>query len=144
MGLWSKIKKEISRVGRKAGFDRSSKAWGTMATGAISGALAGGLAGGFVNPATWLAGAAIDAAGGMVAGDQIDNMDKAADRAAEADEKALELASRTELELSENNSEETPMLEDERRARLAAKYSLSKTSSLAKKSSASAGRKTIG
>lgn len=141
MGLWSKIKKEISRVGRKAGFDRSSKAWGTMATGAISGAITGAFVGGVPGA---IAGFGVGAAGGMIAGDQIDNMDKAADRAAEADEKALELASRTELELSENNSEETPMLEDERRARLAAKYSLSKTSSFAKKSSASAGRKTIG
>ncbi|MBE6400871.1 MAG: hypothetical protein E7037_02400 [Verrucomicrobia bacterium] len=141
MGFWSKIKKEVSRVGRKAGFDRSSKAWGTMATGAISGAITGAFVGG---PWGALAGAGIGAAGGMVAGDQLDNMDKAADAAADADKKALELASRTELELSENNAEETPALEDERRARLAAKYSLSKTSSFAKKSTASSGRKTIG
>lgn len=141
MGLWSKIKKEVSRIGRKAGLDRNSKSWGVMATGTATGALSGLALGG---PWGALAGGIIGAGSGMVAGDSVSGMDEAAKTAEKQQERALELASRTEIELSGNNSAEADIdaAGDLRRKRLAASYSLSQTSAFAPKKTA--GKSTIG
>lgn len=152
MGFWGSIKKEVSRFGRKMGFNRSSKAWfattvGTVAgagMGAVAGAAVGGPAGAVVGS---VVGGGVGFAGGAATGDQMDAISDANKTAEEQRERAIAMASRTEAELADNNTESgsAELMEDERRKRLAASYSLSRTagkSAFAPKSSS--GRKTIG
>lgn len=156
MGLWSKIKKTVSRTTRKAGLNKGHEAWVGAATGALTGVVSGALAGAAFGGVGAIPGAIIGGAAGGIsgyaAGGEAENQNDAAKLAEENAKKAQEIASRTEAELTSNNTEETEtgMLDDERRARLAASYSLSKTQSgstsdsFRKKQSSSKAKKTIG
>lgn len=156
MSFWSKIKKEVSRFGDKMNFDRSRKAWSaTIAgttVGTVAGAIGGTIAGGGPGAGTVIGGVAGAAAGyaaGSVAGDQMDAIDSANERTAKLQERAITMASRVEGELSSNNTEDAALndMERERRARLAASYSLSATRGVfnsSKTSAASGRRSTLG
>ena len=156
MGFWGKIKKEVSRFGDKMNFDRSRKAWSATIAGTATGAVAGGIGGAIAtggNPGgiAWggVAGATAGYLAGSVAGDQMDAIDSSNERTAKLQEQAVTMASRVEGELSSNNTEDAALndMERERRARLAASYSLSATRGAftsSKSSSASGRRSTLG
>lgn len=156
MSFWGKIKKEVSRFGDKMNFDRSRKAWSATIAGTATGAVAGGIGGAIAtggNPGgiAWggVAGATAGYLAGSVAGDQMDAIDSSNERTAKLQEQAISMASRVEGELSSNNTEDAALndMERERRARLAASYSLSATRGVfnsSKTSAASGRRSTLG
>lgn len=156
MSFWGKIKKEVSRFGDKMNFDRSRKAWSATIAGTTVGTVAGGIGGAIAtggNPGgiAWgaVAGGVAGYAAGSVAGDQLDAIDSSNERTAKLQEQAISMASRVEGELSSNNTEDAALndMERERRARLAASYSLSATRGVfnsSKTSAASGRRSTLG
>ncbi len=154
MGLWGKIKREVSRVNHKAGLDMNSTQWKYMSTGAAVGTIVGGVAGTVVsgfNPAGTVLGGVAGGTAGAVAGktaaDYKIETNEIADRNAALQEKAIAMSSRVEAELTDNNQGEEGLEADGelKRKRLAASYSLSATrNSYAKAKGVGSGRTTLG
>lgn len=154
MGLWGKIKREVSRVNHKAGLDMNSTQWKYMSTGAVVGTIVGGVGGAVMtgfNPAGAVIGGVAGGAAGAVAGktsaDYKIESNEIADRNAALQEKAIAMSSRVEAELTDNNKGEEELAADGelKRKRLAASYSLSATrNSYAKAKGAGTGKTTLG